>query len=210
MIAIVDYKAGNSASVKNVLEYLGFESVVTADHDVIKSADRVIFPGVGAADSAMDSLKEGALDALLANVIAAGKPVLAICIGCQVVLSTSEEDGGVSCMDVIPGQAIRFNSEPGLKIPHMGWNQVNRVNEHELWTDIKDGAEFYFVHSYYPNPSEKLTQFSKTTYGTQEFCSAMIQGSLLATQFHVEKSGVVGLQLMKNFCNWNPTTGGAN
>ncbi len=210
MIAIVDYKAGNSSSVSNVLDFLGYENCVTADRAVITGAERVIFPGVGAADSAMESLKEAGLDTLLKEVIASGKPVLAICIGCQVVLGKSEENGGVTCMDVIPGQAVRFNSEPGLKIPHMGWNQVNRVSDHELWNDIKDGAEFYFVHSYYPSPSEASTQFSKTTYGTQEFCSAMIQGSLLATQFHVEKSGVVGLQLMKNFCNWKPSNGGAH
>jgi len=123
-LVVVDYGAGNLASVHNALIHLGIPSLVTRDPDVVAKADRVIFPGVGAAGSAMETLRQTGLGDAVRSVVSAGKPVLGICIGCQIILESSEEDGLVPCLGLLPGRAVRFKSEPGLKIPHMGWNQV--------------------------------------------------------------------------------------
>lgn len=207
MVAIIDYKAGNLQSVSNALSKLGYENKITADADEIRNAERVIFPGVGAANSAMKNLKEAKLDVILKEVIASGKPVLGICLGTQIILGYSEEDGGVECLNIIPGKAIRFNKEEDMKIPHMGWNQVNydESSKHPIFNGLKNNLEFYFVHSFYPAPENSDNVVATTTYGSQKFCCAMQKGNLISTQFHPEKSGDIGLKLLDNFCKWNPS-----
>ena len=203
MIAIVDYEAGNSTSVSNAVSSLGFENVVTDDLSVIESADKIIFPGVGAAGAAMDSLREKKLDEALKNAVASGKPVLGICVGCQVILNSSEEDGGVDCLGLIEGQAIKFQKEEGIKIPHMGWNQIQFDESSFLFQGLKQGSEVYFVHSFHPDLNDDANSLAKCTFGTQTFDCVLRNKNLVATQFHTEKSGKVGLQILKNFCEWD-------
>lgn len=201
-LVVVDYGAGNLTSVHNALNYLGISNTVTQDPQVIAKADRVIFPGVGAAGSAMQTLQKTGLGESVRLAVAQGKPVLGICIGCQIITESSEEDGGVRCLGLIPGQTVRFRSEPGLKIPHMGWNQVHFTQSHPILQGIDSGTDFYFVHSYHPQVSEAHT-FATTTYGSQIFPCVLGQGNLVATQFHTEKSGEPGLLVLKNFSRWS-------
>jgi glutamine amidotransferase len=203
MIAILDYGAGNLTSVGNVLEHLGFDFVITRDPAVIAKSERLIFPGVGAAGAAMHHLKEYGVEQALRDFIASEKPVLGICVGCQILLDSSEEDGGVQTLGLLPGKVKRFESEPGVKIPHMGWNQVVQKRNHPLWEGIADQTEFYFVHSYFPIVKDVTMSFATTTYGTQSFDAAFGRGNVFATQFHTEKSGEAGLRLMANFAKWN-------
>lgn len=202
-IAIVDYEAGNLTSVYNALKYLGISSVVTKDPKVISRAERVIFPGVGAAKSAMANLLATGLGQAVKDAVKAKKPVLGICIGCQIVLEHSEENGGVHCLGIVAGKAVRFHDEEHLKIPHMGWNQVEFAYPHPVFAGIPDQSDFYFVHSYHPVLFHPGDAAAYTTYGKQRFASALFRDNLVATQFHVEKSGDVGLQLLKNFCQWD-------
>ncbi len=200
MIAIVDYKAGNLTSVANAFDFLGIENAVTSDPETILRADKVVFPGVGAAKSAMENLRSAGLVETLKRVVELGKPMLGICLGSQIVLDSSEEDGGVECLGLIPGKAVRFASEPGLAIPQMGWNQVKTAGTpHYVFDGIPDGTNFYFVHSYYPSPANPEHAIAKTTYGSQTFACALCAGNLVVTQFHPEKSGEAGLRLLKNF-----------
>lgn len=200
MIAIVDYRAGNLTSVANAFGFLGIENAVTSDPETILRADKVVFPGVGAAKSAMENLRAFGLVETLKRVVELGKPMLGICLGSQIVLDSSEEDGGVECLGLIPGKAIRFASEPGLAIPQMGWNQVKTAGTpHYVFDGIPDGTNFYFVHSYYPSPANPEHAIAKTTYGSQTFACALCSGNLVVTQFHPEKSGEAGLRLLKNF-----------
>ena len=200
MIAIVDYRAGNLTSVANTFDFLGIENAVTSDPETILRADKVVFPGVGAAKSAMENLRSAGLVETLKRVVELGKPMLGICLGSQIVLDSSEEDGGVECRGLIPGKAVRFASEPGLAIPQMGWNQVKTAGTpHYVFDGIPDGTNFYFVHSYYPSPANPEHAIAKTTYGSQTFACALCAGNLVVTQFHPEKSGEAGLRLLKNF-----------
>lgn len=201
-LVVVDYGAGNLTSVHNALNYLGISNAVTSDPAVIALADRVVFPGVGAAGSAMETLKRTGLGEAVRGAVKAGKPVLGICIGCQIITGSSEEDGGVECLGLLPGRAVRFRSEAGLKIPHMGWNQVYFTQPHPLLEGVPSGSEFYFVHSYHPEVAAEYA-FAETTYGTQAFPCVIGNGNLVATQFHTEKSGEVGLRLLKNFSEWS-------
>ncbi|MDX9978739.1 MAG: imidazole glycerol phosphate synthase subunit HisH [Lentisphaeria bacterium] len=209
MIAIVDYRAGNLTSVAAAFAKLGYPAKVTSDPADLAAAERVVFPGVGAAESAMANLHEmGLFDPLLA-AIHGGKPFLGICIGFQLLFESSEEDGGVACLGALPGPVVRFpdNLHEGddpqpLKIPHMGWNQVTFTRPHPVWEGIPEDAEFYFVHSYYPVPPPELVA-ATTVYG-KKFACAVARGNLVASQFHPEKSGRPGLKLLDNFCRWNP------
>lgn len=202
MIAILDYKAGNLTSVSNALTSLGIENVVTHDPEVIRKAERIIFPGVGAAGSAMDNLHQSGMDKIIHEQVESGKPFLGICLGTQIILSASDEDDGTLCLDVIRGKAVKFEKEDDIKIPHMGWNAVNYLQEHPIFDGIPSGRLFYFVHSYYPDPMLADNRLAETTYGTQTFASALIKGNLVSTQFHPEKSGEVGLKLLSNFAKW--------
>src|SRR5258706_2360248 len=201
MITIVDYKAGNLTSVKRALDHLGIPNEISADPEVVRNAERVIFPGVGAAGAAMGVLKERGLDAALKETFQKGTPILGICIGCQIILTRSEE-GDTPCLDILPGACIRFRvSDPTLKIPHMGWNAVSVLRPHALLGHLRPGDEFYFVHSYYPQPADPAGVHAETEYGGS-FPAAIGRDNLFAVQFHTEKSGPLGLQLLEKFAKW--------
>jgi glutamine amidotransferase len=202
MIAIVDYNAGNLTSVQLALREVGLDAVVTRDPKAVASAERLIFPGVGAAGSAMEGLCELGLSKVVQDYVASGRPFLGICIGCQVILDSSDEDGGTSCLGILPGDAKGFKPGPGIKIPHMGWNQVRFTRKHPVLEGIPDGAEFYFVHSYYPSPADRSAVLGETEYGVT-FPSLLARDNVVACQFHAEKSGPYGLRLLKNFCAWD-------
>ena len=203
MIAIVDYKAGNLTSVRLAFDAIAIEAVPTADPAVLARADRIVFPGVGAAASAMANLRAtGLIDTLRAR-IAAGVPFLGICLGTQILLDRSEEDGGVDALGVLPGTVRKFTpSDPACKIPHMGWNQVRAARLHPLLEGVPDGSDFYFVHSYYPDPADRGDVIGTTDYAGIVFASMIGRGNVAATQFHVEKSGKTGLQFLRNFAQW--------
>lgn len=203
MITIVDYKAGNLTSVKRALDHLGIENQISANPDVVRNAERIIFPGVGAAGAAMDVLKERALDSALKDSFRNGTPILGICIGCQIILTHSEE-GNTQGLDLMPGMCSRFQPEDeALKVPHMGWNAVNVVQLHPILSHLRPGDEFYFVHSYYPQPDDQSQVYATCEYG-ETFPVAIGVENLFAVQFHAEKSGPVGLQLLSNFSEWRP------
>lgn len=204
MIAILDYNAGNLTSVRLALTQLGVRAEVTADPARLQSAERIIFPGVGAAGAAMSELKQRGLDEALLQAHAEGKPILAICIGCQIILESSREDGGTTCLGLLAGATDKFRADPGsgVKVPHMGWNQVHPVRGHPLFDGIPEGSHFYFVHSYYPVPADPAAVLAETEYAGTTFVSVMEKANLLATQFHPEKSGPVGLKLIANFLAW--------
>jgi imidazole glycerol-phosphate synthase subunit HisH len=195
-IAIVDYGAGNLGSVVNALKKFGRNPIVTADAAEVLKADAVFFPGDGAAGATMKSLEDKGMAEAIKELVVKRRPLFAICVGLQVLLSTTEEGGEYRCMDIIPGKVRKLPA--GLKIPHMGWNQVKQVIRHSFFTDIPDNANFYFVHSYYADPSDRSVIAGSTDYGLS-FCSIIIRDNLFATQFHPEKSGEHGLQMYTNF-----------
>lgn len=206
MIAIVDYRAGNLTSVRLALEHLGLPAKVTQERRDIETAERVIFPGVGAAGSAMQNLTELGLVDVLRGVIATGTPFLGICLGMQVIFEHSEEDGGVACLGLVPGEVTKFRpSEPLCKIPQMGWNTIEIQGQHPLFAGIENESEFYFVHSYYPAPSDAAYVLAETEYAGARFASVIGRGNLVATQFHPERSGRIGLKLLENFSKWDGT-----
>ena len=206
-VAILDYDAGNLTSVERAVRHLGGDAQVTREPAVIEAAERVIFPGVGAARASMESLAAYGLDEAIRESVAAGKPVLGICIGCQVILKESEEDGGVGCLSLVPGRTIRFRFPDGVsrKIPHMGWNEVRFVDNgtlHPVFQGVEPGSQFYFVHSYHPVPERDSDVQGRATYGGVEFTAAIAHENLIAVQFHAEKSGRCGLRILENFLNW--------
>jgi len=196
MIAIIDYGAGNLHSVTNALVRLGYQPKVTREPDDVLNATAVIFPGVGAAADAMESLRESGMDEAVQAVIREGQPLFAICVGMQVLLSSTEEDGWNECLGIIPGMVKRLPS--GLKVPHIGWNQVKQVTRHPIFEGIPDESNFYFVHSYYAEPADISLIAGTSEYGIN-ICSVLIKDNLVATQFHPEKSGEVGLRMYANF-----------
>ena len=209
MIGIIDYRAGNLTSVARALRYLGEDCQITDDPAILASCSHIIFPGVGAAGEAMANLRERKLDHWLNTWVADGIPILGICLGTQVIFSASEEND-TPCLGIVPGTVKRFQELSDaegrpLKIPHIGWNQVSFTREHPVFRDIPSGAEFYFVHSYYPDPTPNPTEdnwvIGQTEYGFT-FCSAVARKNLVAVQFHPEKSGRPGLQILANFCRW--------
>ncbi len=195
MTVIVDYRAGNLTSVRLAIEAVGGMVQVSSDPDTVAAADRVVFPGVGAAKNAMENLRElGLIDAV--REAARSKPFLGICLGMQILFDRTEEDGGVDCLGILPGQVRRFPNVTGCKVPEIGWNSVSANAPHGF---LNDGEEFYFVHSYYV----ELNPFTvgRTSYAGVEFASAVRRGQLFATQFHPEKSGRIGLALLRAFLN---------
>lgn len=215
MLAILDYKAGNQTSVRRALDFLDIPNTITDDRAVIESAEGIIFPGVGAAGQAMNELTSRGLDEVLKAQVAAGKPLLGICVGCQIMLDYSVEND-TKALSIIPGECRLFSpaltEEDGtpIRVPHMGWNSVNLKAPCRLLEGIDEDAEFYFVHSYYPAPAGEYV-LGTTTYG-MEFCSVHGRDGLWAVQFHPEKSGRPGLQLLKNFhgyCQENKGAGNA-
>ncbi len=205
MIAIIDYLAGNLTSVKRSLDYLGIKNEITDDSAKIRESIGIIFPGVGAAGSAMKNLRKKGLDEVLLEEVERGKPLLGICLGCQIILDFSEENN-TPCLGLIGGKCIKFSpdikDENGdlINIPHMGWNQVHLKKECRLFDGIEDGMDFYFVHGYYPKPKEEYV-LATTSYGI-EFCSVLGREGLWAVQFHPEKSGRFGLKVLENFYNF--------
>jgi glutamine amidotransferase len=202
MIGVVDYRAGNLKSVETALRYLGADFFVSQDPKRLIDADRLLFPGVGEAAAAMGVLRETGLDETILAFFVSGKPLLGICIGCQIALESSEERD-TACLGLVRGRVVRFTPDLGLKVPHMGWNQVTPVREHRIFEGIPTGSSFYFVHSYYPLPQRKDRILAKTEYGIS-FASSIWKDNLVAVQFHPEKSGEVGLRLLQNFIRWNP------
>jgi glutamine amidotransferase len=202
MIAIVDYKAGNLTSVKRALEFLGHPCDITDRPERIVTADRVILPGVGAAGATMENLRALGLVEILRNDVARkGVPFLGICIGLQVLLDRSEENDS-ECLGIVPGRVTRYprscDGRP-LKVPQIGWNRVRQTRKHPVFAGVPDNTHFYFVNSYYPLPADASATIATSDYGVP-FCAAIAQGNVLATQFHLEKSGAAGLKLLDNFC----------
>lgn len=205
MIAIIDYNAGNITSVARALQNIGQDFVITDDTKRLDMASRVIFPGVGAAGEAMAYLREKKLDDWLKKYIKTGKPLLGICLGTQIILDYSEEND-TKCIGLVPGSTKRFPDKLTsdgqlLKIPQMGWNSVKLRRSHPVFENVSPEAEFYFVHSYYPAPSDEAAVLGTTDYGII-FSSVLAKDNLVAMQFHPEKSGRPGLQILKNFCTW--------
>jgi glutamine amidotransferase len=196
VIAIIDYGAGNLGSVVNAIHRLGYRPKVTSAPDEVLGARVVILPGVGAAADTVDSLKALGLVGPVKRLVAEGRPFLGICVGLQILFSGTEEGGWHECLGILPGVVRRF--APGLKIPHMGWNQVKQRVTHPIFEGIPDGANFYFVHSYYAEPEDRSLVAGETEYGVS-ICSVVARGNLIATQFHPEKSGEVGLKVYDNF-----------
>jgi imidazole glycerol-phosphate synthase subunit HisH len=196
MIAVIDYGAGNIRNVVNAINKLGYRIKLTGDPDEVLSADTVIFPGVGAAGDTVTSLKRQKLIGPVRRIIAEDRPFMGICIGMQVLFTKTEEDGGQECLDAFSGTVKKLPE--GRKIPHMGWNQVKQKADHPVFDGIPDNSNFYFVHSYYVDPEDKSLVAGTTEYGV-EFCSIIAKGNIIATQFHPEKSGDVGLRIYDNF-----------
>jgi len=201
VIVIIDYQAGNLTSVVRSLKALGVEGTVTQDPAVVAQATRVIFPGVGAAGKAMATLRELGLDQALRQSFQRGIPILGICLGAQVILEHSEEND-TACLGLLPGRTRALPRGEGLKIPHMGWNRVRFLRPHRIFQGLPEGAEYYFVHSYYPAPADATMVVGVTDHGV-EFPCAIGWRNLVATQFHPEKSGRFGLQILENFLAWD-------
>jgi len=210
MIAIVDYGAGNLTSVKRALAYLGIRSRIVLTGEELRSAcadqtTRIIFPGVGHARAAMETLRDRELDGALREAFRLRTPMLGICLGAQVVLSHSEE-GDTPCLDLILGSCPKFRlPDKSLKVPHMGWNEIAVTQPHPVLRGVEPGDEFYFVHSYYPLPHDPAHVLACCEYGLT-FPAAIGHLNLFATQFHPEKSGRIGLDLVRNFCEWDGKT----
>ena len=196
MIAIIDYGAGNLRSVVNAISRLGYQPRITSNPSEVINAQAVILPGVGAAADTMGNLERLGLATSISQLIAEGRFFFGVCIGLQILFNGTEEGGWHKCLGVIPGQARKLPS--GLKIPHMGWNQVKQMVSHQVFDGIPDGANFYFVHSYYVEPDDKSLVIGETDYGIK-ICSVIARGNLIATQFHPEKSGEFGLRMYNNF-----------
>lgn len=198
MIAIINYEMGNLRSVQKALQKLGHAAEVTDDPAEIAAAEKLILPGVGAYADAMTALRQRDLVEPLKRAIAAGKPTLGICLGLQLLFEKSSEGGEHEGLGILPGEVVRFNIPREYKVPHMGWNQINRRRRTPIFTGIDDGAYFYFVHSYYVVPRDESIIATTTDYPTP-FTSSIWRENLFAVQFHPEKSQQLGLRLLENF-----------
>ncbi|PCI51240.1 MAG: imidazole glycerol phosphate synthase subunit HisH [Moraxellaceae bacterium] len=212
-IAVIDYGMGNLHSAAKALEHVAPNDrvIVTHDKEKILSADRVVFPGVGAIRDCMAEIRRLELDKVIEEV-ANTRPLLAVCVGMQCLMNSSEENGGVECLSILPGQVRFFGADlmgedrdgslQRLKVPHMGWNQVAQKMDHPVWHNIPDLARFYFVHSYYVELDQTELCAGETEYGNC-FVSSIAKQNIMAVQFHPEKSQQHGLQLLKNFVQWD-------
>ncbi|MBM4205403.1 MAG: imidazole glycerol phosphate synthase subunit HisH [Gammaproteobacteria bacterium] len=202
--AIVDYDAGNLRSVQRACHEVGLEAEIVGDPDLLRRADRVIFPGVGAAGAAMQSLSRRGLGAALKEIIARGTPTLGICLGLQISLQYSEEND-TRTLGLFEGEVRRFQlTDRALKVPHMGWNEVRGIKPHPLLAGLEAGDEYYYVHAYFPAPADRNIVYAVSDY-EQEFACALGRDNYFATQFHPEKSGRVGLRLLRAFAGWEGT-----
>lgn len=209
-IAVIDYGMGNLRSVVNALEVVSGAAdrvLLTSDPDQLGEADRIVFPGQGAAGDCMRAIDEYGLREAIVSA-AASRPFLGICMGMQVLVDYSEENQGTECLGIFGGQVKYFgdsHSDPSgvkLKVPHMGWNRVTQVTAHPLWHSIDNGSRFYFVHSYYLEPNDSALVAGTTDYGLS-FSSVIARDNVFALQCHPEKSADTGLQLLRNFVNWD-------
>jgi len=200
-IAIVDYGMSNLSSVVKAVEYVAPNEkvIISSDSKEIDNADKIIFPGQGAAKKCMNSIFDKNLDKVITK-ISKEKPFLGICMGMQVLMDYSEENNGTECLGLIKGKVKKFQStrKNQIKIPHMGWNKISKKNEHPIWNKIDNDSYFYFVHSYFIEPEDKTNVIGQTNYG-EKFCSVIAKNNIIAIQGHPEKSSVVGLQFLKNF-----------
>lgn len=202
--AIVDYDAGNLRSVQRACHEVGLAAEIVGDPETLLTANRVIFPGVGAAGAAMQSLTRRGLGEALREVIRRGTPTLGICLGLQISLEYSEEND-TNTLGLFRGTVRRFElSDPALKVPHMGWNEVRGVKPHPMLAGLEPGDEFYYVHAYYPDPQDRDIVYAVSDY-EREFACALGRDNYFATQFHPEKSGRVGLRLLSCFASWEGT-----
>lgn len=200
MIAIIDYGAGNLQSVKKAFDFIGAESVITNDPKVILSADKILLPGVGSFGDAMDSMQKNGLVETVKECALSGKPFLGICLGLQLLFEESEESPDVKGLGIFKGKIKKFSSDMGLKIPHIGWNSLEIKQKDTLFKGIPENSYVYFVHSYYLHAEDKEDIATVTNYGI-DFHSAVGKNNIFATQFHPEKSGDVGLQILRNFAS---------
>lgn len=198
MIAIIDYGVGNLRSVEKALHFLGYEAAISSDKDFIKSADAVLLPGVGAFADAMNNLKDTGMDKLVYDVADSGKPFLGICLGMQMLFDYSEEGGYSKGLGLIPGSVRRLSDELGLKVPHMGWNQLDVIRDAGVLQGLPEEAYVYFVHSYFVKAEKSSDVIATTHYGVS-FDVAVNRGNIYGTQFHPEKSGDVGMKILDNF-----------
>ena len=201
-IAIVDYGMGNVRSVQKALEYVAPSDncILNSDPQVLRDSDRIVFRGQGAMGSCMSALEENSLVNEIKSSFKS-KPFLGICLGLQLLFDSSEENNGTKGLSIVPGKVVKFKNIE-LKIPHMGWNNVNHSKDHPLWFNIDNNSRFYSVHSYYVKPVNEDCVFGTTNYG-HEFVSAIALDHVFAVQFHPEKSQNDGLQLLRNFVNWS-------
>jgi len=214
-VAVIDYGMGNLHSVAKALEHVSDNTRVVVTHDLaeIEAADRVVLPGVGAIRDCMAEIRRLKIDQVVRTVIDQGTPFLGVCVGMQALMTFSDENNGVECLKILPGHVAFFGNDLSdpvsgerLKIPHMGWNQVQQTIDHPLWHGIEQDSRFYFVHSYYVEPVEPGLIAGTAQYGIP-FTAAVSRGNLFAVQFHPEKSQHAGLQLYENFLNWNGKIG---
>ncbi len=196
-VVIVDYGAGNLRSVARAVAHAGVEAVVSAEPRMVEGARALIVPGVGAAERTMLNLRSAGLDGPILDYIASDRPFLGVCMGMQALFDVSEEGGEHDCLGVLGGRLLRFPQ--GMTVPHMGWNTVHLERPHPVFEGVPDNAYFYFVHSYYPAPSDDACVIGSSDYEGVVFPAVVGQGNLIATQFHPEKSGKHGLLLYKNF-----------
>jgi len=211
-IVVIDYGMGNLHSVASALEHVApsAEVVISADPEVVRSADRVVFPGVGAIRDCVAAIRDTGVDTVVAEFMASGKPLLAICVGMQALLEHSEENQGVNCLSLLEGKVRFFGAKlhdatgQHLKVPHMGWNQVQQHSAHPLWQGIEQGSRFYFVHSFYvERESVSSHAIAASCDYSKEFVAALSKDNVFAVQFHPEKSHTAGLQLLRNFSEWD-------
>ena len=202
MIAIIDYDAGNIKSVEKAFQYIGEETILTRDPDVLLNADHVVLPGVGAFGDAMQKIKDYHLENTIYDVVDKKIPFMGICLGLQLLFESSEETPGVSGLGILPGKILRIPDAEGLKIPHIGWNSLELTNNGRLFEGIHNESYVYFVHSYYLKAQEEEIVKASTEYGTHIHASVE-KDNVFACQFHPEKSGDVGLEILKNFAKIN-------
>lgn len=198
MIAIIDYGIGNLGSVKNALDYLNIENVITSDKNVILNADKVILPGVGAFGDAINTFNSLGLDKVIDELVKNNTPILGICVGMQMLFKGSHEYGYHEGLGILNGEIVKFSTDTEDKIPQIGWNQIKVTRENKLLKGV-DNKDLYFVHSYYLTNDDDEAAIAKTTYAGVTYTSAVNKGNIYATQFHPEKSGNVGLQILRNF-----------
>lgn len=205
-VAVLDYGMGNLHSVAKALSQVGADVSVTNNKNIIQQADKILFPGVGAMRDCMIGMQQAGIDDIVKQAVF-NKPVMAICVGMQALFQTSAENDGVNCLGILNGTVEKFNpnwQENGnpIKIPHMGWNTITGMDlSHPLWQELDEKTYVYFVHSYYCQPDDNQLTSAICHYG-DSFCASVIKDNLFATQFHPEKSHTAGLQLLKNFVEW--------